>query len=196
MTMATPAQLHMIWPSGTRPHPDDLEPATGYEMRLASHDDVPSFRALMAAVELGTWDDDTLKDCLDTVVPAGWQVATHLQTGDVVATGMAQRKPVPDLYADGFEVGWIAAHPRHKGQRLGRAVTTAAVARLVESGATSIYLQTDDHRLPAIKTYLSIGFVPHLYQPDMPERWRRISQALAWPYQPTAWPRQPHVPVE
>lgn len=182
------AQLRMLWPAGTRPAPAALALPTGYALRSATQHDVPAFLALTGTVELARWDDDSLRDCLDSLVPDGWHVAVHQPTGDLVATGMAQRKPIPDLYPDGYEVGWIAAHPRHSGHGLGRAVTAAATDRLVASGATTIYLQTDDHRLPAVKTYLALGFVPHLYQADMAARWQRVCEQLAWPYQPERWP--------
>jgi mycothiol synthase len=58
----------------------------------------------------------------------------------------------------------------------------AATARLIQAGYEEIYLRTDDHRLPAIKTYLKLGWEPFLCAPDMAERWRTVCQQLNWQF--------------
>ena len=60
------------------------------------------------------------------------------------------------------------------GKRLGLAVCAAATARLIRGEYTNIYLRTDDPRLPAIQTYLRLGYEPFLYAEDMAERWQRV----------------------
>jgi mycothiol synthase len=61
--------------------------------------------------------------------------------------------------------------------------------RFFQAGYRRIYLKTEDFRLPALKTYLRLGYEPLLYAPDMPERWRAICNRLGWPYTPEAWPK-------
>jgi len=39
-------------------------------------------------------------------------------------------------------------------------------------------LETDDYRLPAIKTYLNLGFEPLLVHENQRDRWRNILSAL------------------
>ncbi len=182
-------QLRMLWPTDRQPASGSTSVPDGYLLRTAGTEDVPSFRSLMAQVELGTWDDETLAQVAATVVPSGWLVVVHEPTDTLVATGMAQQRPIEPLYPDGYEVGWIAAHPAHGGRGLGRAVTAAAAACLVEIGASCIYLQTDDFRLPAIKTYLRLGFVPHLWADGMEARWQEVCERLSWPFTPKAWQR-------
>ena len=53
-----------------------------------------------------------------------------------------------------------------------------AVKRLLDAGYFSIYLLTDDNRLPAVHTYLKMGFIPSLFAPDMAERWRALCAQL------------------
>jgi mycothiol synthase len=171
-------QLHMLWPTGRRPEPDALRLAPGYLLRPGTGEDVAPFRELMARVELGSWSDEELARVHATVLPDGWLVIVHQPTGRLVATGMAQHNPVPDLYPDGYEVGWIAAEPDHAGRGLGRSVTAAVTTRLVDAAATSIFLRTDDFRLPALAIYLRLGFTPHLYAPDMQDRWAAVYQRL------------------
>jgi mycothiol synthase len=179
----------MIWPAGRVPEPKAADCPAGYALREATQDDIPAFRALMNIVALGTWDDEKLTKTLTDLLPGGWQLIIHDATGAVVATGMATRRPVADLYPNGDEVGWFAAHPEHAGQGLGRAIVAATLSRTLELRAECIYLQTDDFRLPAVKTYLGLGLLPHLWAADMPERWRVLCEQLNWPYTPDAWPR-------
>ena len=176
----------MLWPLGASPADDDLRAPEGYRLRPAGPEDVPGFTALMAAVELGTWNDESLARTTASVVPGGWHVVAHEATGTLVATGMAQRNPIP-LYPDGREVGWIAAHPDHGGRGLGRLVTAVATRRLLDLDAARIFLRTDDHRSPALKAYLRLGFVPHLWAEEMSERWQAICARLDWPFAPERW---------
>ncbi|WP_203923856.1 GNAT family N-acetyltransferase [Rugosimonospora africana] len=182
-------QLHMLWPAGRRPYPDALRPAPGYLLRPGSDADIAPFRELMARVELGSWGDEELAQVHASVLPDGWLVVVHQPTGRLVATGMAQHNPVPELYPGGYEVGWIAADPDHSGHGLGRSVTAAVANRLVDAGAMSIFLRTDDFRLPALAIYLRLGFTPHLYAPDMSDRWAAVHQRLGGTPAPSAGTR-------
>lgn len=121
--MSHEQQLQMLWPVGRSIDRASLAVPEGYDLRPADEGSVAGFRALMARVELGTWDDDTLGAVRATVVPAGWMVVVHERTGAVVATGMAQHDPQAGADRVGHEVGWIAADPDHGGRGLGRAVT-------------------------------------------------------------------------
>ena len=78
----------------------------------------------------------------------------------------------------------MTADPEHSGKRLGAVVSAAATRRLVEAGYTDIYLLTDDFRLPAIKTYLSLGWRPVLGEAGMADRWSAVEQQLAGSQRP------------
>jgi mycothiol synthase len=179
----------MLWPAGRLPDPELLRAPSSFVLRQAAGDeDAQRFRELMKRVDLGRWDDETLARTTSTVVRDGWQVIVHESGPELAATGMGHHRPVPDLYPDGYEVGWIAASPDHSGHGLGRIITAIATAQLIGVGAECIYLQTDDHRVPALKSYLSIGFVPHLWADGMTERWQAICGLLDVPFTPEAWP--------
>ncbi|NUP98436.1 MAG: GNAT family N-acetyltransferase [Armatimonadetes bacterium] len=60
----------------------------------------------------------------------------------------------------------------HTGQRLGRLVSLAALRQMQAEGRQRAVLQTDDHRLPAIRTYLGLGFEPYLIHESQRARWR------------------------
>ena len=55
-----------------------------------------------------------------------------------------------------------------------------ALNRLLDCGYADIYLTTDDFRLPALKTYLQLGFLPDMFNEEMPERWKMVCQMLNW----------------
>ncbi len=53
----------------------------------------------------------------------------------------------------------MGAHPDHRGQGFGRAVTIAAAAALQEMGSSSAIVATASSNIPGVATYLSAGYV-------------------------------------
>jgi mycothiol synthase len=94
-----------------------------------------------------------------------------------VATAQLNRHANPP-YVPEHELGWVAASPRYRGHGLGYAVCLAVLRYAAAAGYRSIFLRTDDHRLPAIHTYFKLGFEPWLFDPTAPERWRAIRERL------------------
>jgi mycothiol synthase len=72
----------------------------------------------------------------------------------------------------------VGTRPSHQGKRLGYLVSLAALHHLVEEGFRSAVLQTDDFRIPAIKTYLRLDFEPMLVHENQRQRWRDIFETL------------------
>jgi mycothiol synthase len=110
---------------------------------------------------------------LERVLPRGFFLAVHQETGVLAASAMATHCPMP-MHPFGGELGWVAGHPGHAGKGLGLVVCAAALRRFLDAGYERIYLKTDDWRLPALKTYLKLGFEPFLFQAGMAERWKKI----------------------
>lgn len=71
--------------------------------------------------------------------------------------------------------------PAHAGRGLGLQVSLAALHWMRREGRTAAVLQTDDHRLAAIKTYLKLGFQPQLIDENQRQRWRNIFQVIGRP---------------
>ncbi len=184
-------QLHMLWPKARLDKPPRAEVPDGYQLCTfeAAHD-TPGYLALMHSAGFTCCDEAFVQGMLQYVLPDGFLLIAHLDTQELVATAMAQNASQPWSPGAGA-VGWVAASAAHSGRGLGRAVCSAAVARLIEAGFRCIYLQTDDWRLPAIRTYLRMGFVPFLFAPDMAERWRVACEQVSWPYTPDEWPSDP-----
>lgn len=141
----------------------------------------------MALAGFQGWDAEALQPRLAEILPNGWFLIVHQATGEIVATAMATHNPSA-LHPFGGELGWVAADPTHAGQGLGLTVCAAVTARFIAAGYRNIYLKTDDFRLPAIKTYLKLSYLPFLFAPAMPERWQIICEKLNWPFTPQNWP--------
>ena len=86
--------------------------------------------------------------------------------------GVYERSPA------GWEVGWVATQPKHRGRGLGRSAVTAAVISALALPARPVWLFTDDHRDAAIRLYLRLGFAPDFHHPSHPRRWHRVLQRL------------------
>jgi len=83
------------------------------------------------------------------------------------------------------EIGWVAVVPEHQGRGLGGQITLAACHAARELGFDEAFLFTDDFRLPAIKTYLNLGFTPDCWHESHAGRWTAILRALGYPDEAT-----------
>jgi len=96
--------------------------------------------------------------------------------GDVpVATASAWYRP--EWGPDTGYVHFVGTSPEHGGKKLGYWVSLAVLHRFVFEGRTRAVLQTDDHRVPALKTYLQLGFEPWPVEEDQRNRWRHAIEA-------------------
>lgn len=93
-------------------------------------------------------------------------------SGDkIVATAIAWRDENIESLGN---VHMVGSNPEFRGRGLGFQVTLAVLHQMKAEGRTSAFLTTDDFRLPAIKTYLKLGFEPVIVHENQPERWKTI----------------------
>ena len=164
-------QLRMV-----RPNLDGLpqvEIPEGYELRTYQEgDDVHWANVITDSFGGERTAEDARRDIMDRDVfePKGLYFATY--QGTPVGTTCAWRDTL-----DETEVGivhMVGVHSDHTGHRLGKCVTLSVLLYLRERGFKCAKLGTDDFRLPAIKTYLNLGFLPVYVDVTQPERWRTI----------------------
>ncbi len=172
-------QLEMVWPTQRGDDPPPVDLAEGYTLRTWRDGDEAGYVALMASAGFDDWTPERVAPTRRSVIAEGWFVVEPPGGGAVVATAMAVDRP-SERHPHGGELGWVAVNPDHRGRRLGQAVSAAATARLLQAGYRDVYLLTDDHRLPAIKTYLRMGFRPLCWAEGMDARWRTVLEALGW----------------
>lgn len=185
MSPSPPPHLTMIWPRDR--HPPTLVLPAAYALRPAQPGDDDAVCALMALAGWPGWTPQRLQPWRQRSPADSWLLVAQRATGTIVATAMGLDDPTP-WHPQGGEVGWVASHPAHRGQGLGASVAVAVIRRLRALGYEQMHLFTEDYRLPALTTYLRIGLVPYLESPQLLDRWRRVCQALGWPWTPERWP--------
>ena len=159
---------------------DELPPVDlpeGYTLHtLAERGEQEWIDLLNSTGELGVWDDARAREWLEGdhhVVPEASYIV--VSEGAPVATTCFVTPRVEGAPA---EVGWVSVSPDHQGKGLGYQVTLAVLLHAREMGWTAARLWTDDWRLPAIKTYLNLGFEPDMDHESHPERWRAVFEKL------------------
>ena len=131
---------------------------------------------LNATGQLGTWDDRRTHAAL-TGERAVLAAATYLILCAQRAVATACTIP-PAAAEPRSELGWVAVAPSHQGRGLGLQVCRAVLWYAHRRGWPATTLNTDDWRLPAIRTYLKLGFEPELTHDSHGARWQQIRRRL------------------
>lgn len=155
------------------------QPVPGYGLRSFRPGDEDAWVALLSTGDFGAWDRPRLDRMLAgerTPLPlAGIFFATHGDQPVGTACMFLHRGERGDVP----EFGWLVVHTMHRGHGLGLQVCRAVLGFIRELGNGYAYLLTEDFRLPAIKTYLRLGFEPKMVDPSHPGRWEALRRALA-----------------
>lgn len=109
--------------------------------------------------------------------PNGLFFITHQETP--VGTACAWKQSIDE--SDIGYVHMVGVLSEHTGQKLGKWISLAVLYYFREHGFTCAILDTDDFRLPALKTYLNLGFVPVYVDRTQPKRWEAIYNQLGLP---------------
>lgn len=153
--------------------PDQRVP-DGFELRTFGVGDVAGWAQLMTGA-VGDWDEDSAsRQFLGEPGVNANGIFFLVSSDDYAASATDKRLPQS-------EVGYlhmVAVAPRYRGRGFGRWISLAALFHMRERGCHKAVLDTDDFRLPAIRTYLALDFVPDMLQADHPERWRAIFAEL------------------
>jgi mycothiol synthase len=181
--------MYMVWPIDRMPTASEAAIPSGYVARTGLEPDLGAVRTLIDAD--GPISDKAWEHFLDRIVPDGAFLILHAESGQPVATASAIHNPRATRYYFPFggEIGYVSVVSPHRGKGLGRAVTSLAVARLIEGGYRHIFVGVQGWRLPAVKCYLSLGFVPLLHNDELLPRWRRVCEQIGWAVKEGEWPR-------
>ena len=160
-----------------RAHLLDLPPIQlpeGYELRAYEPQDAESAAETLTLAFGDTW---TVQKVLDELVENDFVKTMFVVTsaGRVVATASAANPK--ELPATGY-VHYVATHPDHTGKRLGYWISLATLHEFKKLGYQDAILTTDDFRLPAIRTYLRLGFSPENTDPSHTSRWAEVLRQL------------------
>ena len=76
-------------------------------------------------------------------------------------------------------VHMVGTHPYAAGKGFSKYVVNACLEYMLAHEVKIAELTTDDFRLPAIKTYLELGFEPVIDDEEMESRWKAVMENLA-----------------
>src|SRR5579871_1551471 len=154
--------------------PDAADLPAGYMLRDGHEEDIPRLATVLGAAFLNTdWTSEEAHKSLiaDASVKRIFVIECD---GALVAT--ASSRLLPNVYPDSGYVHWVGVDPAHQGRRLGYSVTLATLTDFAARGCRDAVLETDDFRIPAIKTYLKLGFTPVYRDETHRERWDKINK--------------------
>lgn len=174
--IAVAQQLHM-----RRPNLVGLGvviPPHGYQIRIYRKGDEKAWAEIINGSLGSGWDAERCRRELTGRIqfrPEGLFFATY--AGKLIGTTCAWTQSPGEM-----KVGYIhmvGVLPEHRGRRLGYVLCLSALHFFRENGFQSAELHTDDFRIPAVKTYLNLGFKPNYIDKDHRARWNAIFAELA-----------------
>jgi len=151
--------------------PDD------YILRLMWPEDTAAVAAVLdRAFADEAWDAARVADTLNEQQGVKQTLVVDFR-GKPTATASARLRP--DRFPGSGYLHWVAVDPDHQGKRLGFFVSLAALHAFETMGCADALLETQDHRLAAIQTYLTLGFLPQYPDETHRPRWEAVHTALA-----------------
>jgi mycothiol synthase len=156
----------------------EIEVAEGYRLRTYQEGDLTAWGRLISECIGGQYDEAACRESLLMGTPqfSPEDLFFAERDGEPVGTTCALRKYLPGEGPGHLHM--VAVTAAHRGHHLGRALIVAALRRFGELGYRGVILSTDDFRLPAIRTYLDLGFEPVLSHESHAERWRLVRAKL------------------
>ncbi len=149
----------------------------GYTLREYKDSDLePLAKTLDLAFDDVDWTPDLLKERL---IEAPDVVKTFVVEFEGKPIATASARIMDDKFPGSGYLHWVGVHPDHRGKQLGTIVTIAVLREFVKLGCKDAVLETQDQRLPAIKTYKNMGFTEEHIHETHSLRWAMIAELLA-----------------
>ena len=156
--------------------PDVVMPE-GYELRTYRPGDEAAWAEIMNT-GVGEWTAESCREKLTgqpQFIPEGLFFA--VQDGRPVGSACSWRSS-----ADEWEKGYlhmVCVLPDQRGKQLGYLLTLAVLRFFHERGFREVWLSTDDWRIPAIKSYLRLGFEPDRPDESHIARWKAVFDEIS-----------------
>ena len=178
----------MVWPRNKLGGFIEPNTAPGYVIRTYRPGDEAPFLSLMAEADFDRWDDKKLRYNMSRIIPDGWFFAVETAPEIIVGTAMCLHNYSGSTPFTG-NVGWLACDSGHRGHGLGYSLTAHVTNRFLSAGYARIQLHTEYYRLPAVRTYLKLGYLPVMYSQEMYSLWQEVCEQIGWEFTPDTWPR-------
>lgn len=159
----------------------ELEVPEGYTLGNLTRDGLEAWTALLHENQgFGDWPIERSLPIFDPSSDVMFAGSFFLKRdgAPVAAALLHHQTKRPD--APLAQLGWVAVRPRFQGQGLAYVVCLAVLRAAATLGDDAMFLGTEDFRLPAIYTYLKLGFEPWLYDWRTAARWEGILDRLAY----------------
>lgn len=169
-------QLKMLWNCKETRYPENHHPLFHYRRFTASDADINQWLSICKHGLIG--EDagyETYEQLLKNWKDYSPQDTFLIEQGGVPAATVTAI--VHPAERQGY-VHMVAAKPDCRGKGVGRLLNQLACARFWEQGCQTAVLTTDDFRIPAIKSYLTAGFLPVDCDTDMTGRWEAVLKQL------------------
>ncbi len=150
----------------------ELRPPAGYAIRTFQAGDEAQWEQIVASSFETPRSFQAVMREDPSFQPERMFFAVH--NGRAVATAAAWYHPLW-----GGQYGYlhfVGVRPEYRGRRLGYWISLAALKRFQAEHRTMAALETESFMVPAIKTYLRLGFQPQLTA-DTLDAWHRLSDA-------------------
>lgn len=152
------------------------EPPPGYVLRLLrSGEEEALARTLANAFPDHAWP---VEKALRDLVEAPDVLATFVVAHNGLPIATASARDTPNDFPNSGYLHWVACDPAHQGQGLGVLVTLRVLHHFREQRYADSVLETDDFRLPAIRTYLRLGYQPVYRAAGHEARWQKIIEGV------------------
>jgi mycothiol synthase len=162
------------------PELSDLPPAPPHELSYALRAAVPADHAQLAELLSEAFGDRwDAKRVAAEFSPGNGVEATYVVVSPTGVVATASARSLPDRYPEAGYVHYVGARVSERGRRLGEVVTRRVLVHFAAAGLDQAVLETDDFRLPAVRTYLRLGFVPEPRAPGDARRWSKVLRNLA-----------------
>ena len=163
--MAELPQLFMRLPSLALSYP------TNDPTEEATPGDATAIAAVLSQAFDEPWDAERVRHELG---PDGGVDVSYVVKENGVVVAVASARHLPDHYPGVGYLHYVGADAAKAGRGLGGFVSLAVLKHFRDEGLEAAVLETDDFRLPAIRTYLKIGFVPEYRHEQDQARWSKI----------------------
>jgi len=162
-------QLQML--KTDRRRESDALPA-GYSFVTHSDAYIPDWIRLITEGIGPGWTEEHFRTNMtgrEGILPEGIFYIVH-NNSDVVATatGIIEKDKTGFLHM-------VSVDKNHRGLGLSAPLSACAINYMYDNKMENIKLTTDDFRIPAIKTYLKLGFIPVFSDETMPGRWKEFA---------------------
>jgi GNAT superfamily N-acetyltransferase len=161
----------------------DLPPAdlpAGYRMRLFRDGDQAAWvRIQQAAERFEKISEQTFEQQFGFDLPAMRRRGLFLVAPDGQDVGALTAWYQRRLHGRKWgRIHWVAIVPEHQGKGLSKPMTAFALRLMRRLGHRRAMLTTQTPRIPAIKTYLDLGFVPDMTMTNAEHAWELVKEVV------------------